>query len=184
MTEPVVVPSPRVPAPDVVRVVREIEEAKNPLALYWSPDSVRWQVLMHDCSPTRIAEGRKMSASIDSKMWNNLENLRRAWLMREGWSLVKEYTELDYTQPSWMRDDLQHLLGRSEMTILQEFAVGLDHSEGIPRQRRRLEVWQDFRETDGKLIAGVFVRGGAKPMSLPSFTRIASSVRNLVRKIA
>lgn len=173
------VPSPREPAPDVVRVIRGIEETRNPLGLYWSPDSIRWQVLMQDRSPARMAEGRKMGFSIDRLDGSISETLRRAHLMRDGWSLIKEYREADYNSPSWMRDDLAYLLGRSEKTVFDEFLIGLDISDGIPREHRKIEIWQDWRATDGRLVERVFQKGRTA-MSFPS--RAASLVRRVLNR--
>lgn len=168
------VASTRIASPDVVRVLREVEEAKNPLTLAWEPESREWQVLMLDRSPTRIREGNKMAQSIDRRDGSIQQNLRRMHLMRAGFSGLTIITELDYTQPSWLRDHVQRLLLTGDQQRERWAQDALDYSEGIPRDRARVAVWRDFRETDGRLVEKVFQRG-----------RTAMSyVRNLVRKIA
>lgn len=168
------VPSTRIASPDVVRVLREVEEAKNPLTLAWEPESREWQVLMWDRAPGRLQEGEALARSIDYRDGSIQQNLRRMHLMRAGFSGLAIVTEADYTSPSWLRDHVQRLLLTSERERERMFEEGLDASEGIPRQRHRIAVWRDFRETDGRLVEKVFQRG-----------RTAMSyARNLLRKIA
>lgn len=165
---------PRSAPTTTLRLLREV----TPFVDLFAPNDGEWWLLRYDPDNyTRRHEGRKILARWNRTCFAPVT----AQLMLAGLSLLQTYPANIDGHGDVMRDDLSQMLNRSLKQLEGDFRERANISEGLPRERNRIAVLNDYVRGQAASDHAFYLRGRVSSLTKArGLGRLVSSVRRVI----